>query len=188
MLTIESAHMFDPAAHIITPHATPRDEAFRNLAILSYALRFILAAYTAHSLFRFAPWWFHPNNVAHLDDWQQVLGLSVNLIPWCLLLMTTALALSFLDKFQKNRTFTFHGGVQLMRCAWLACGCQICTMLARPVTQSILNQSLSVEFNPLNWSFSQRDPIAMMLCMVLLMLAYVHRWMLIITQENEAFI
>jgi hypothetical protein len=180
--------MFDPAAHLNAPSVVPRDDAFRNLMRLSIGLQILLILYTVHSFYRFVPWWFEPHNVNHLEIRQQMGGLILNLIPWFFLLAAALTAIGFLNTFKHNKTFTFEGGQQLMRCAWLASVCQITTMLARPVTQCVVNQTLEFEFNPLNWQFSQRDPVAVIFCLALLMFAYVHRWMLAVTQENAEFI
>jgi hypothetical protein len=178
-------NMFDPAQHLIQATGNEREAAYSKLRRAALLMRGLLLAYVVYSFLRFVPWWL---NKADIESWQRWLGLSVNLISWLSLVGAVWMIGRFFDCFREHKTLTHRGGQYLMRCAWFACVSQLSNMLARPMTRFILNADFEPNWQHIDWALTTRDPLAIVLCFALLMFAYMHRWMLTITQENAAFV
>ncbi len=167
------------------PTITARDAAYRKLHIAALIMKAVLVGYILFGFFRFVPWWFAKQGIEH---WQRALGLSVNFVSWGFLVAAVVYVWKFFDCFRETKTLTERGGQYFMACAWFAIASQAMNIIARPINSWIVTAHLDQSLRSFDWSFTYRDPLAIVFCLALLMFAYIHRWMLDIAQENSEFV
>jgi hypothetical protein len=182
------------------PPSNARESAYFKLNIAAHIMRALTASYVLFTLWQFLTWWLDMPRIIRMrgrywgldlsgmEAWQPMVGLGLNLIAWVLLVIAVAYAWKFFASFKRDKGLSVLGGNLLMRCAWFAMGCFIFTLLSRPVFNYFLTIHLDHALRVIDWQLQMRDLMRGIMCLALLMFAYVYSWMLDIAQENAEFV
>lgn len=182
-----------PASH--SPGA-----AWVKLRRLAQLMRVLSTAYAAWVLWRIVDWWTNAElvkrgmghylnlDLSGLASSQRMAAMGLDLLVWLLLLVAVVYCWKLQTCLLKDQGFTEAAAHNLMQCAWWALGCQTLTVLSRPIHTWLLTWHLPAAEQVFRWRFDASDLQGLLLCLVLLMFAFLFSWVLEVAEENRGFV
>lgn len=183
-----------------TPDLGDMHPALRKLLRLAHLMRALSAGYAAWVLWQILSWWTDTDQVLtrfgkHLDrdlgaasQWQLMASLALDMAAWLLLLMAVVQCWKFLQGVSQAPAMLGLAASHLTLCAWYAIGCQAITSATRPLQTYLLTYHLPPDEQVWRWAFWSNDLLATLLCVALLMFAYVFAWTVEVAEENRRFV
>ncbi len=174
--------------------------ALRKLQRLAQLMRLLSAGYAAWVLWNILNWWLDADKVKkYFGDFihrdlsamaapQRFAALALDLIAWTLLLLAVLQCWKFLNDLGQPARWGGAAARHISLCAWFAIACEVVTELSRPVQSFFLTMHLSVAEQVWKWNFRTMDLLAVLLCLSLLMFAYVFTWTMEVAEENRSFV
>lgn len=185
----------------------PRSSAIQSpgaarvkLRRLAQLLRVLSASYAVWVLWQIVGWWTDADlvkqgmghylklDLSGLAASQRMAGMGLDLLAWLLLLAAVASCWKLLACLLKDQGFTEAAAHHLMQCAWWGLACQTLTVLSRPFHTWFLTWHLPAAEQVFRWRFAASDLQGVLLCLVLLMFAYLFSWVLEVAEENRSFV
>jgi hypothetical protein len=183
-----------------TPGASALPPALRKLQRLAMLMRLASVAYAAWVLWNMLDWWldadqviqrfgkFIERDLSALSVSQRLGALGLDFITWLLLVMAVVHCWKFLRWVGQATLRGSEAASHLSRCAWFAIACETSTLLLRPLKTYLLTSHLPVAERVWQWSFRSADLQSALLCLALLMFAYVFTWTTELAEENRSFV
>lgn len=180
--------------------ASTLGSARAKLRRLAHLLRVLSGAYVVWVLYQIVVWWTDATAVqknmgsylkvdlSGMAASQRMAAMGVDLVAWALLLVAVAYCWKLLACLLKDQGFTEAAAQHLMRCAWWGLACEVLTVLTRPLNSWCLTWHLPAAEQVFKWRFLTDDLQAVLLCLALLMFAYLFSWVLEVAEENRGFI
>lgn len=174
--------------------------ALRKLMRLAHLMRALSAGYAAWVLWQILSWWTDTDKVltqfgkyvnrdlGGASQWQLMVSLALDMAAWLLLLMAVVQCWKFLQGVSRAPALLGLAASHLTLCAWYAIGCQAITSATRPLQSYLLTHHLSADEQVWKWAFGSNDLLATLLCIALLMFAYVFAWTVEVAEENRRFV
>ena len=171
-----------------------------KLRRLAQLMRVLSAAYAAWVLWRIVDWWTNAElvkrgmgnylklDLSALTASQRMAAMGLDLLVWLLLLVAVVYCWKLLACLLKDQGFTEAAAHSLMHCAWWALACQTLTVLSRPLHTWFLTWHLPAAEQVFRWRFAATDLQGVLLCLALLMFAYLFSWVLEVAEENRGFV
>jgi hypothetical protein len=171
-----------------------------KLRITAQFVRALSMSYAIWVLWRILRWWLDGGQVIKgmgrylnrdltgMADWQRMAALGLDLAAWGFLFIAVMCCWRFLSHLRNTLAFTPQGAKQLMRCAQMGLTCEALTLLSNPVKTYFLTAHLGADQQVWNWGFSPSDLLGIILCVALLLFAFVYVWALEIADENKGFV
>ena len=171
-----------------------------KLRRLAQLMRVLSAAYAAWVLWRIVDWWTNAElvkrgmghdlklDLSALAPSQRMAAMGLDLLVWLFLLVAVVYCWKLLASLLKDPGFTAAAAHSLRRCAWWALSCQTLTVLSRPLNTWFLTWHLPAAEQVFRWRFAATDLQGLLLCLALLMFAYLFSWVLEVAEENRGFV
>ncbi len=171
-----------------------------KLRRLAQLMRVLSAAYAAWVLWRIVSWWTDADlvkqgmghylklDLSGLAASQRMTAMGLDLLVWLLLLVAVVYCWKLLACLLKDKGFTETAAHNLMQCAWWALACQTFSVLSRPLHTWFLTWHLPAAEQVFRWRFAASDLQGVLLCLALLMFAYLFSWVLEVAEENRGFV
>lgn len=167
---------------------------------LAHLMRVLSATYAAWVLWQVVDWWGNAEQVkrlmgSHLQvdlsglaSSQRMAAMGIDLVVWLTLLAAVVCCWRLLGCLLKDQGFTEAAARHLMQCAWFALLCQTLSVLSRPLHSWCLTWHLPAAEQVFRWRFGATDLQGVLLCLALLMFAYLFTWVLEVAEENRGFV
>ena len=163
-------------------------------------MRALTVGYTLWMLWRILHAWLDEDRVIRVYGsylgmdlrgmaiWQRMVPLGLNLFTWGLLLVCVSYAWVILGNVKNGVVFSTQNAAHLKCCAWMGIACQTATVMTRPLLTYCVTAHLPQAQQVFQWGLGTSDLLGMILCLTLLMFAYVYGWALDIAEENKEFV
>jgi hypothetical protein len=174
--------------------------ALRKLQRLAYLMRAVSAGYAAWVLWNMLAWWLDADSVARnfgrfidrdlsgMAASQRYAALALDLVAWCLLLLAVVHCWKFLRYLSQPACWSSAAARHISLCAWFAISCEGFSEVVRPMQSFLLTAHLPLAAQVWKWNFRTMDMLAVLLCLSLLMFAYVFTWTTELAEENRSFV
>jgi len=174
--------------------------ALRKLLRLAHLMRQLSAVFAIWVLVNILTWWLNADlvtlnfgrylerDLSAATSIQRMGAIALDLIAWALLVMALVHFWTFLNRVcQPTRTLK-EASIHLSRGAWFGVSCEAVTELCRPIQSFLMTAHLPWTDQVWKWRFGVNDLMAILLCLSLLMLAYVFTWTIELAEENRSFV
>jgi hypothetical protein len=185
----------------VVDHTAPSTGTARfKLRRLAHVMRVLSGAYVAWVLYQIVFWWTDANAVqknmasflkvdlSGLSISQRMTAMGLDLLAWALLLVAVVHCWKLLACLLKDQGFTELAARHLTRCAWWGMTCEAFSVVTHPLQSWVLTWHLPAVEQIFKWRFATSDWTAVILCMALLMFAYLFSWVLEVAEENRGFV
>jgi len=163
-------------------------------------MRALTVSFTAWTLWNMLRFWLDADRVTNafssylerdvhgMASWQRLSGLGLDLVTWALLLTCVVYAWKLLGNLKDGRVFHRENVNQLKRCAYFAIASDAFNWVNRPLVTYLATAHLPSGQQVFRWDVLAHNMTAQILCLALLMFAFVYGWALDIAEENQQFI
>lgn len=179
-----------------THHADLR----RKVITVIWSLRIVACVYTAWVFWlivrplrrtpafleRLGNYWQRDMSAA--QDWQVWSVVTLDLALWSLLPLAIICLWLASRHLLRDMSMTIQSSTWLRRGAWAGLICTALSILTRPFVSYLYTLHLPAESRLWLWNVNPSDLLGLLICGVLLMLAYLMAWMSEIAEENKAFV
>ena len=174
--------------------------ALRKLRRLGYLIRVLSAGFAAWVLVNILTWWLNEDlvilnfgrylgrDLSAATSMQRMGAMTLDLVAWALMLMAVVHFWTFLHRVCHPQKSFEEASTHLSRGAWFGVSCEAVTELCRPVQSFFMTAHLPWADQVWKWRFGVNDLMAILLCLSLLMLAYVFTWTMEVAEENRSFV
>jgi hypothetical protein len=174
--------------------------AIRKLQRLAHLLRAVSAAYAIWVLWNILSWWLDADKVTRnfgnfinrdlsaTAASQRLAAMALDLISWALLVLAVVHCWKFMRYLSQPSRWSSAAARHISLCAWFAIACETLSQLSRPVQSYLLTLHLPMAEQVWKWNFRPMDLLAVLLCLSLLMFAYVFTWTMEVAEENRSFV
>ncbi len=174
--------------------------ALRNLRWSAQCMRGLTVGYTLWVLWKILSLWLDADRVTRgygsylgldlsgMAVWQRLVPLGLDLFSWSLLLGCVFYAWMLLGNVKNGVVFSKQNATHFKRCAWMGIACQASTLLTRPLLTYCVSAHLPAGQQAFRWGLGTADLLGVILCLAILMFAFVYGWALDIAEENQEFV
>lgn len=172
----------------------------RKVITVIWSLRILACVYTAWVFWlivrplrrtpafleRLGNYWQRDMSAA--QDWQVWSVVSLDLALWSLLPVAIVCWWLASRHLLRDMSLNANASTWLRRGAWAGLICTVLSILTRPFISYLYTLHLPYDSQLWLWNINPSDLLGLLICGVLLMLAYLMAWMSEIAEENKAFV
>jgi hypothetical protein len=172
----------------------------RKVITVIWSLRIVACVYTAWVFWlivrplrrtpafleRLGNYW--QRDISAAQDWQVWSVVTLDLALWSLLPVAIVCWWLASRHLLRDMSMGPQSSTWLRRGAWAGLICTVLSILTRPIISYLYTLHLPAESRLWLWNINPSDLLGLLICGVLLMLAYLMAWMSEIAEENKAFV